>query len=71
MHLPNLAGNLSKRALSNTTPLNIQNSEIVHFCNHNDNDHKKKLTTPTIPIPSNLHIFFDSIFVKKGIFFAA
>ena len=26
---------------------------------------EKRLTTPTIPIPSNLHIFFDSIFVKK------
>ena len=43
VHLPNLAGNLSKGALCNTTPLNNQNSEIVHFCNHNDNDHRKKI----------------------------
>ena len=27
-------------------PLNNQNSEIVHFCNHNDNDHGKKIDTP-------------------------
>ena len=46
VHLQNLSGNLSKRTLSNTTPLNIQNSEIVHFCNHNDNDHRKKIDNP-------------------------
>ena len=46
MHLPNLAGNFSKRALSNTTPLNYKNSEILHFCNRNDNDHRKKFDNP-------------------------
>ena len=46
MGLPISAGNLSQRALSNTTTLNDQNSEIVHFCNDNDNDHEQKFDNP-------------------------
>ena len=68
MHLPNLAGNFSKRALSNTTPLNYRNSEILHFCNRNDNDHRKSLTTPNIMKASRdmIEVLRDMITVLRG-----
>jgi hypothetical protein len=54
VRLTNLVENWWRHVLSNTMPLNHQNSELMH---ENDHDHEKRLTTTTTII-RNIFVFF-------------